>query len=181
MSLQTPLRCQQCRTKNKARAASNNRTSNNQAKLPFVPDTTPPRLKARPLEVQPAPPIFNQANFPSLQSATSVGASIKTNPNSDQKTATTSPPTPIKTANQETSSNCSPTADLEQDDTLSAQESTTPNSEYNNDQASDNSSDQESTSSGVPTLKAPAPIQPTIGHQDHVGILHLSQMLRLRQ
>ena len=154
MSLQTPLRCQECQPKNKARAASNNRTSNNQAKVPFVPDTTPPRMKAHPLEAQPAPPIFNQANFPSLQSATSVGASIKTNANSDQKTAATSPPTPIKTANQETSSNCSPTAELEQDDTLSAQESTTPNLEYDNDQASDNSSDQESTSSGVPTLQS---------------------------
>ena len=154
MSLQTPLRCQEYRTENKARAASSSRTSNNQVKLPFVPDTTPPRLKARPLEVQPAPPILNQANFLWLQSANSVGASIKTNPNSDQKTAATSPPTPIKTANQKTSSNCSPTADLEQDDTLSAQESTTPNSEYDNDQAPDNSSDQESTSSGVPTLQS---------------------------
>ena len=153
MSLQTPLRCQECRTKNKARA-SNNRTSNNQAKLPFVPDTTPPRLKARPLGVQPAPPIFNQANFPSLQSATSIGASIKTNPNSDQKAAATSPPTPIKTANQETSSNCSPTHELVQDDTLSAQESITPILEYDNDQDSDNFSDQESTSSGIPTLQS---------------------------
>ena len=178
MSLQTPLPRQERRTKNKARPASNNRTSSNQAKLPFVPDTTPPRLKARPLEVQPAPPIFNQANFPSLQSATSTGASIKTNPNSDQKTAATSPPTPIKTANQETSSNCSPTHELDQDDTLSTQESTPP-----------------TTTTKPPTIpatrsqsaqvyqpfKAPAPIQPTIGHQDHFGILHLSQMLRLRQ
>ena len=154
MSLQTPLRCQECRAKNKARAAGNNRTSNNQAKLPFVPDTTLPRLNTRPLEVQPAPPIFNQADFPSLQSATSTGTSIKRNPNSDQKTAATSPPTPIETANQETSSNCSLTHELDQDDTLSAQESTTPNSEYDNDQASDNSSNQESTSSGIPNLQS---------------------------
>ena len=154
MSLTTPLRCQECRMKDKARAADNNRTSNNQAKLRFVPDTTPPRLKARPLEVQPAPPIFDQANFPSLQSATLTDASIKRNPNSDQKTAATSPPTPIKTANQQTSSNWSPTPESEQDDTLSAQESTTPNSEYDNDQASHNSSDQVSTSSGIPTLQS---------------------------
>ena len=154
MSHETPLRWHECRTKNEARAAGINRTSNHQAKLPFVPDRTPPRLKARPLEVQPAPPIFNQTNCPSFQSTSFTNASIKTNTYSDQKTAVTSPPTPIKTANQETSSNRSPTPEMEQDDTLSAQESTNQKSEYTSDQAKDSSSDQESTSSGIPTLQS---------------------------
>ena len=68
--LHVPLRCEVCRTLNKNRNSqqSPSRPASPPTKLPFIPDTRPPLMHAKPKEVQPLVPEMNSINYPALQS-----------------------------------------------------------------------------------------------------------------